>query len=246
MGKKNKSTQKNQAHKPVTQRDYGKIKRVCPRSTQQVEYLKAMESCSVTICSGPAGSGKTYLAVYAALCHHWSKDQGIKRLIITRPALEAGGERLGFLPGDLEDKLDPYMRPIYDSLYDQVGLAITKDKIERGYIEIAPLAYMRGRTFNDSFIILDEAQNATLDHLKMITTRLGDNSKLVIAGDPSQSDLEFHKRKSGLHVLEQVVKDVDDVAIVRLGKDDIVRSPVVVDIVAAFEEYEERSEKPEV
>ena len=179
------------------------------------------------------------LAVYSALCHHWAKVN--KRIIVTRPAVEAG-EKLGFLPGDLDDKLDPYMRPIYDALYDQIGLSLTKEKIERGYIEIAPLAYMRGRTFNNCFIILDEAQNATLEQLTMCLTRLGENCKLIIAGDPTQSDLGYHKRKSWLSVLENILENVPDVEIVKFNKDDIVRSPVVIDIVAAFEEFENQNE----
>ena len=235
MGKKNRTTPRNQSNKPVTQREFSRINKVHPRNANQEKYLRTIEENTVTIGSGPAGSGKTYLAVYAALCHHWSKES--KRLIITRPAVEAG-EKLGFLPGDLDDKLDPYMRPIYDALYDQIGLSRTKEKIERGYIEIAPLAYMRGRTFNNCFIILDEAQNATIEQLKMATTRIGENCKLVIAGDPTQSDLGYHKRKSGLYVLEEIVGGLNNVAIVKFDKNDIVRNPVVVDIVAAFEEYE--------
>lgn len=230
---------RNQDHLPVTKREYAKIKRVAPRSGQQLRYLEAIENNTITIGSGPAGSGKTYLAVYAALCHHWAKN--IKRMILTRPAIEAG-EKLGFLPGDLDDKLDPYMRPIYDSLYEIIGIDITKQKIERGYIEIAPLAYMRGRTFSDCFIILDEAQNATLEQLRMAATRLGDNSKLVIAGDPTQSDMGYHKRKSGLYVLEEIVQEVKNIEVVKFDKSDIVRNPVVVDVLEAFEKYEENNE----
>lgn len=229
---------RNQNHLPVTKREYSKIKKVVPRSGHQIRYLEAIEKNTITIGSGPAGSGKTYLAVYAALCHHWTKK--IKRMILTRPAIEAG-EKLGFLPGDLDDKLDPYMRPIYDSLFDQVGIDITKQKIERGYIEIAPLAYMRGRTFNNCFIILDEAQNATLEQLKMAVTRVGENSKLVIAGDPTQSDLGYHKRKSGLYVLEEIVKGVKNIEVVQFDKTDIVRNPVVVDVLDAFDKYEENN-----
>ena len=226
----------NDRVKRINDREFSKINKIQPRSVHQEEYLRSIEDNVITMGSGPAGSGKTYLAVYAALCHQWSKE--IKRIVITRPAVEAG-EKLGFLPGDLDDKLDPYMRPIYDALYDQIGLTLTRDKIDRGYIEIAPLAYMRGRTFNNCFIILDEAQNATLEQLKMCVTRLGENCKLVIAGDPSQSDLGFHKKMSGLTVLESIIEGIGNIEIVRFTKDDIVRSPVVVDIVAAFERFEE-------
>ncbi len=244
MSKKNhrgaaKKQPVDQSDKRISERQFAKVNKVQPRNAHQAWYLRTIEDHTVTIGSGPAGSGKTYLAVYSALCHQWAKIT--KRIIITRPAVEAG-EKLGFLPGNLDDKLDPYMRPIYDSLYDQIGLSLTKEKIERGYIEIAPLAYMRGRTFNNCFIILDEAQNATLEQLKMCLTRLGDNCKLVIAGDPSQSDLAYHKRKSGLLVLEDILKEVPDVSIVKFDKEDIVRSPVVIDIVAAFEEFENQNE----
>jgi len=244
MSKKNhrgaaKKQQVDQSNKRISERKFVRVNQVQPRNAHQAWYLRTIEDHTVTIGSGPAGSGKTYLAVYSALCHHWSKQA--KRIIITRPAVEAG-EKLGFLPGDLDDKLDPYMRPIYDALYDQIGLSLTKEKIERGYIEIAPLAYMRGRTFNNCFIILDEAQNATIEQLKMCLTRLGENCKLVIAGDPSQSDLGYHKRKSGLLVLEDILKGVPDVEIVKFNKEDIVRSPVVIGIVAAFEEYENQNE----
>ncbi len=230
---------KDQSSKRVSEREFSRLNKIQARNAHQQDYLQAIEDNVVTVGSGPAGSGKTYLAVYSALCHHWSKS--IKRIIITRPAIEAG-EKLGFLPGDLDDKLDPYMRPIYDALYDQIGLNLTKEKIERGYIEIAPLAYMRGRTFNNCFIILDEAQNATLEQLQMCLTRLGDNCKLVVAGDPTQSDLGYHKRKSGLSVLEPIIEGIKNVEIIRFTKNDIVRSPVVIDIVAAFEEYAENEQ----
>ena len=184
---------------------------------------------------GPAGSGKTYLAVYEALLHHWAKEK--KRMIITRPAIEAG-EKLGFLPGDMSDKLDPYMRPIYDALFDLIGIQQTNEKMERGYIEVAPLAYMRGRTFNNCFIILDEAQNATIEQLKMVLTRVGEGCKIVIDGDPGQSDLPTYRRESGLYSLREVLKDTPDVGIIEFDRHDIVRSQVVIDIVKAFEEYE--------
>jgi len=236
MSKKNRTTQRpDQSDRPVGKRNYNSLKQVISRNEHQQAYLEAIENNTVTISCGPAGSGKTYLAVYEAACHHWSKkDTGVERIIITRPAIEAGGEKLGFLPGQLEDKMDPYMRPIYDSLYDIIGIDETKQKLERGYIEIAPVAFMRGRTFNDAFIIVDEAQNATIEQLKMVMTRVGENCKIVLNGDASQSDLH----SSGLPVLMKILKDVDDIALINFGKEDIVRSQVVISVVDAFERYE--------
>jgi len=240
MPKKNRTTQRpDQSNKPVGKRNYNSLKQVIPRNDHQQAYLDAIENNTVTISCGPAGSGKTYLAVYEAACHHWSKkDTGVERIIITRPAIEAGGEKLGFLPGQLEDKMDPYMRPIYDSLYDIIGIDETKQKLERGYIEIAPVAFMRGRTFNNAFIIVDEAQNATIDQLKMVMTRVGENCKIVLNGDASQSDLH----SSGLPILMKILKDVDDIALINFGKEDIVRSEVVISVVDAFERYENNGE----
>ena len=236
MSKKNRTTQRpDQSDRPVGKRNYNSLKQVISRNEHQQAYLEAIENNTVTISCGPAGCGKTYLAVYEAACHHWSKkDTGVERIIITRPAIEAGGEKLGFLPGQLEDKMDPYMRPIYDSLYDIIGIDETKQKLERGYIEIAPVAFMRGRTFNDAFIIVDEAQNATIEQLKMVMTRVGENCKIVLNGDASQSDLH----SSGLPVLMKILKDVDDIALINFGKEDIVRSQVVISVVDAFERYE--------
>ena len=236
MSKKNRTTKRpDQSDRPVGKRNYNSLKQVISRNEHQQAYLEAIENNTVTISCGPAGSGKTYLAVYEAACHHWSKkDTGVERIIITRPAIEAGGEKLGFLPGQLEDKMDPYMRPIYDSLYDIIGIDETKQKLERGYIEIAPVAFMRGRTFNDAFIIVDEAQNATIEQLKMVMTRVGENCKIVLNGDASQSDLH----SSGLPVLMKILKDVDDIALINFGKEDIVRSQVVISVVDAFERYE--------
>ena len=232
---KTKAPRPDQSNKPVGQREYRSLKQVLPRNIHQQEYLDAIENNVVTISCGPAGSGKTYLAVYEAACHHWAKkDTKAERIIITRPAVEAGGEKLGFLPGHLDDKMDPYMRPIYDSLYDIIGIDDTKQKLERGYLEIAPIAYMRGRTFSNAFIIVDEAQNATLEQLKMVMTRIGEDCKLVLNGDSTQSDLS----NSGLPILMDILKDVDDIALIRFGKEDIVRSQTVVDVVAAFERYE--------
>jgi phosphate starvation-inducible PhoH-like protein len=208
---------------------------VSPRNESQKVYLDAIENNTITISSGPAGTGKTFLAVYEALKHHWAKT-GMKRIIITRPAVEAG-EKLGFLPGGIEEKVDPYMRPIYDALYDIIGVSLTKEKIEREYIEISPLAYMRGRTYNNCFIILDEAQNATFEQLKMAVTRIGDNCKMVINGDPNQTDLPKHVQ-NGLRKLIDIIHDVPNVAITEFTKGDVVRSRVVADLIAAFEQHE--------
>jgi phosphate starvation-inducible PhoH-like protein len=212
------------------------LREVYPRNESQRLYLDAIENNTITISSGHAGVGKTYLAVYEALKHHWAKT-GMKRIIITRPAVEAG-EKLGFLPGGLEEKLDPYMRPIYDALYDIIGISLTKEKIEREYIEIAPLAYMRGRTLSNCFIILDEAQNATFEQLKMAVTRMGENCKMVINGDPHQTDLPRHTQ-NGLGKLIEIVRDVPSIAVVEFTRNDIVRSRIVADLVEAFEKYEE-------
>jgi phosphate starvation-inducible PhoH-like protein len=233
---KTKDVRPEQSNKPVGQKNYNSLKSVVPRNVHQKEYLDAIENNTVTISSGPAGSGKTYLAVYEAACHRWSKKAtNVERIIITRPAVEAGGEKLGFLPGALDDKMDPYMRPIYDSLYDIVGLDATKQMIERGYIEIAPIAFMRGRTFSNAFIIVDEAQNATLEQLKMVMTRVGENCKVVLTGDATQTDLH----NSGLLILMDILTGVDDIALIRFGKEDIVRSKIVIDVVDAFERYED-------
>lgn len=222
-------------------RRYNSLKKVAPRNEHQKQYLESIENNIVTIGTGPAGSGKTFLAVFEAVRHLWSKkNTGIKRIVIARPAVEAG-EKLGFLPGTLDDKLNPYMRPIYDALFDIVGIEIAYEKIERGYVEIAPLAYMRGRTFQNTFLILDEAQNATLEQLKMVLTRIGENCKLVVDGDPSQSDLPSHK-KSGFSVMEKILTNVREVGVVKFDQNDIVRSKVVVDIVSAFEGHERKNE----
>jgi len=226
-----------------TRREYRALRTVEPRNEAQKQYLETIENSIITVGLGPAGSGKTYLAVYEALCHLWNKKTtGIKRLIITRPAIEAG-EKLGFLPGDLGDKLDPYMRPVYDALYDIASIDIAKEKIEKGYIEVAPLAYMRGRTFNNAFILLDEAQNATLEQLKMVLTRVGENCKLVIDGDPFQSDLPHYHRKSGLCELPTILEGVPKVGIVSFSPSDIVRSQVVRNVVSAFDKYENQNER---
>jgi len=230
-----KNSNKRNDDKALREKTFRQLQKVQPRNDNQKKYLESIETNTVTVGLGPAGSGKTYLAVYEALLHHWAKEK--KRMIITRPAVEAG-EKLGFLPGDMSDKLDPYMRPIYDALFDLIGIQQTNEKIERGYIEVAPLAYMRGRTFNNCFIILDEAQNATIEQLKMVLTRVGEGCKVVIDGDPGQSDLPGYRKESGLYSLKDVLANTPDVGIIEFDRHDIVRSQVVIDIVKAFEEYE--------
>lgn len=200
----------------------------------QQKYLKAIEKNTITIGVGPAGTGKTYLAVAEAVAAFRAK--AVNRIILTRPAVEAG-ERLGFLPGDLQNKVDPYLRPLYDALFDMLGPETYNKYLERGNIEVAPLAYMRGRTLDDSFIILDEAQNTTREQMKMFLTRLGFGSKIVITGDVTQIDLPANKT-SGLKEAVRVLADVEDIAICRLTASDVVRHVLVQRIVAAYEQYE--------
>ena len=192
----------------------------------------------MTIGVGPAGTGKTYLAVAMAVEAFRAKN--VNRIILTRPAVEAG-EKLGFLPGDLQQKVDPYLRPLYDALFDMLGAENFQRCQERGDIEVAPLAYMRGRTLDDSFIILDEAQNTTSEQMKMFLTRLGFGSKAVVTGDITQIDLPDGKR-SGLKEVLNILKDVDDIAIVRFGERDVVRHRLVQQIIKAYEKYEERKQ----
>jgi len=234
-----KNRRSNDRGKPVRERQFSKLKEVSPRNEHQNQYLEAIENNSVVIASGPAGTGKTYLAVYEALGHHWSKK--MKRIVVARPAIEAG-ERIGFLPGGIDDKLNPYLRPIYDSLYDIMGVELTNQKIERGYIEIAPLAFMRGRTFQNCFVIIDEAQNATFNQLVMAVTRVGDNCKMVINGDPYQSDLPVRVgEKSGVSRLQDALEIVRGVSVIRFDREDVVRSKIVTDIIGALDKYEEEN-----
>ena len=205
----------------------------------QQTYLKAISKNTITIGVGPAGTGKTYLAVAQAVAAFRAKE--VNRIILTRPAVEAG-ERLGFLPGDLQNKVDPYLRPLYDALYDMLGAETYQKYLERGNIEVAPLAYMRGRTLDDSFIILDEAQNTTREQIKMFLTRLGFNSKMVITGDITQIDLP-DAGKSGLVDAIRVLKNVDDIAIVRFSEKDVVRHKLVQDIIKAYEKANEERKK---
>ena len=200
----------------------------------QQNYLKAIEKNTITIGVGPAGTGKTYLAVAQAVAAFRAKE--VNRIILTRPAVEAG-ERLGFLPGDLQNKVDPYLRPLYDALFDMLGPETYNKYLERGNIEVAPLAYMRGRTLDDSFIILDEAQNTTREQMKMFLTRLGFGSKIVITGDITQIDLPGDKI-SGLKEAIKILDGVEDIAICRLTASDVVRHALVQRIVAAYDKFE--------
>ena len=200
----------------------------------QQRYMKAILKNTITIGVGPAGTGKTYLAVAAAVAAF--REKAVNRIILTRPAVEAG-ERLGFLPGDLQNKVDPYLRPLYDALYDMLGAETYQKYLERGNMEVAPLAYMRGRTLDDSFIILDEAQNTTREQMKMFLTRLGFGSKIVITGDITQIDLPSDK-VSGLKDAVRILDNVPDIAICRLTASDVVRHALVQRIIAAYETAE--------
>ena len=217
-----------------------KGKPIKAKTVGQQKYMKAILKNTVTIGVGPAGTGKTYLAVAAAVAAFRSRE--VDRIILTRPAVEAG-ERLGFLPGDLQDKVDPYLRPLYDALFDMLGAETYQKYLERGSIEVAPLAYMRGRTLDSSFIILDEAQNTTREQMKMFLTRLGFGSKIVITGDITQIDLPADKT-SGLKDAIRVLENVEDIAICRLSAADVVRHALVQRIVAAYDSYEKRHEGP--
>ena len=216
-----------------------KGKPIKAKTVGQQKYMKAIAKNTVTIGVGPAGTGKTYLAVAAAVAAF--RERTVNRIVLTRPAVEAG-ERLGFLPGDLQNKVDPYLRPLYDALYDMLGAETFQKYQERGSIEVAPLAYMRGRTLDDSFIILDEAQNTTREQMKMFLTRLGFGSKIVITGDITQIDLPEDKT-SGLKDAIRVLEGVKDIAICRLTAADVVRHALVQEIVNA---YERASQKPEI
>jgi len=205
-------------------------KSVIPRSEKQKKYVRALKESEIIISSGPAGTGKTFLAVAVALTMLLEKK--IERIILSRPAVEAG-ERLGFLPGDMREKVDPYLRPLYDSLYDLLDFEKIQKKIEVGDIEIAPLAFMRGRTLKNSFAILDEAQNATDTQIKMFLTRIGENSKIVINGDPSQIDLP-NKSLSGLNRSKKLLEHLKEISVVDFDHTDVVRHPLVSKIVKAY------------
>lgn len=215
-----------------------KGKPIKAKTVGQQNYMKAITKNTITIGVGPAGTGKTYLAVAAAVAAF--RERTVNRIVLTRPAVEAG-ERLGFLPGDLQNKVDPYLRPLYDALYDMLGAETFQKYQERGSIEVAPLAYMRGRTLDDSFIILDEAQNTTREQMKMFLTRLGFGSKIVITGDITQIDLPGDK-VSGLKDAVKVLDGVKDIAICRLTSADVVRHALVQEIINAYERADKKKE----
>ena len=219
-----------------------KGKPIKAKTVGQQEYMKAIAKNTITLGVGPAGTGKTYLAVAAAVAAF--RERTVNRIILTRPAVEAG-ERLGFLPGDLQNKVDPYLRPLYDALYEMLGAETFQKYQERGSIEVAPLAYMRGRTLDDSFIILDEAQNTTREQMKMFLTRLGFGSKIVITGDVTQIDLPTDKT-SGLKDAIRVLEDVKDIAICRLTAADVVRHALVQRIIHAYEKAEEKKQTQKI
>ncbi|MGA1845694.1 PhoH family protein [Deferribacter abyssi] len=216
----------------------GFVKRVTPKTKKQHEYINAIRNFDVVFGIGPAGTGKTYLAMAMAINLYLNKI--VNRIILTRPAVEAG-ERLGFLPGDIADKITPYLRPLYDALYSMLSIDKAAKLIEKGVIELAPLAFMRGRTLDDSFIILDEAQNTTVEQMKMFLTRLGFNSKAVITGDITQIDLPKDKQ-SGLVMVKKILKNVDGIKFINFTEKDVVRHPLVQRIIKAYEKYESESD----
>ncbi len=216
-----------------------KGKPIKAKTLGQKKYIDAIREKTIVLGVGPAGTGKTYLAVAMAVSAFRAKE--VERIILTRPAVEAG-EKLGFLPGDLQQKVDPYLRPLYDALFDMLGAEQFQRYQERGNIEVAPLAYMRGRTLDDSFIILDEAQNTTPEQMKMFLTRLGFGSKIVVTGDITQIDLPDGKR-SGLVDVIRILKNVEDIETIRFSEKDVVRHKLVQDIIKAYEKYEEGKKK---
>ena len=211
------------------------------RTQRQTQYLQQIQNHDITFAIGPAGTGKTYLAVASAV--DALERELVSRLVLVRPAVEAG-ERLGFLPGDLTQKVDPYLRPLYDALYDLMGFDKTSKQFDRQVIEVAPLAFMRGRTLNQAFIILDEAQNTTPEQMKMFLTRIGFGSKAVITGDITQIDLPKHQ-KSGLTEVRQVLKDIRGIAFTQFGSEDVVRHPLVQRIVNAYEKHDRKQKNGE-
>ncbi len=214
--------------------------KVAPKTVNQKRYVDAIRRSTISVGIGPAGTGKSFLAVAMAVAALSRRE--VNRIVLTRPAVEAG-ERLGFLPGDLMAKVDPYLRPLFDALYDMLEPEKVNQHLERGVIEVAPLAFMRGRTLNDSFIILDEAQNTSPEQIKMFLTRLGFNSKMVVTGDVTQTDLPRDQR-SGLLVIEDILSDVEGIEFVRFGGEDVVRHKLVQRIVAAYNEHAEKQAPP--
>ncbi|MCG9884477.1 MAG: PhoH family protein [Cyanobacteria bacterium] len=213
-----------------------------PKTFRQYEYIKALRDRDLIFCAGPAGTGKTFLAALVAVRALLNDE--FERIILTRPAVEAG-ERLGFLPGDLQQKVDPYLRPLYDALYELVEPEKVASLMERGIIEVAPLAYMRGRTLSNAFVILDEAQNTTPAQMKMVLTRLGWRSRMVITGDVTQTDLPNYQ-ESGMAIAQRILSNVEGIAFCQLTKGDVVRHPLVQKIVAAYEQFDEqRSSGPQ-
>ena len=216
-----------------------KGKPIKPKSINQAKYLQAIKSNSLTFGIGPAGTGKTYLAVAMAVSAYKLKKK--KKIVLTRPAVEAG-EKLGFLPGDLGQKVDPYLKPLFDALAEMLGLEVYNRLMEKGVIEVAPLAYMRGRTIANSFIILDEAQNTTCEQMKMFLTRIGEGSKVVVTGDITQIDLPYGK-KSGLIEVSKILQGIEDIAINYFNEKDVVRHELVMKIVKAYDDFYKLGEK---
>jgi phosphate starvation-inducible PhoH-like protein len=209
-------------------------KAIRPKTLGQLRYVEAMRRDALVFCIGPAGTGKTYLAMAAAIAAFRNRE--VSRIILTRPAVEAG-EKLGFLPGDLQEKVDPYLRPLYDAIYDIMGVEAYERHVQRGSIEVAPLAYMRGRTLDDAFVILDEGQNTTSEQMKMFLTRLGFGSRAVVTGDVTQIDLP-PDRASGLQEVRRVLEGIPGISFVYLDESDVVRHPLVQEIIRAYERYE--------
>ncbi|MDP3919769.1 MAG: PhoH family protein [Candidatus Omnitrophota bacterium] len=235
-GLKKKPARRESTYEPASEavRFYHRGKSIRPHSVNQEHYLAAIRDHDVVICIGPAGTGKTYLAMAAALDH--LKRKVVSRIVLTRPAVEAG-ENLGFLPGDLYAKVNPYLRPLYDALYDMMDYEEANRNLERGVIEVAPLAYMRGRTLNDSFVILDEGQNCTSTQVKMFLTRLGEASKTVLTGDVTQIDLPSAKQ-SGLIEAREILASIKGISICQLTETDVVRHPLVREIIAAYDRHQ--------